>query len=56
MNSAEKFELFLKICKWIFITLLILNLTIISISWWIIFLSFIIPIVIVIIVLSKNAG
>lgn len=56
MNNADKFELFLKICKWIFVILFILKITGISISWWIVFFPIIIPIAITIHILSKNAG
>jgi len=44
MSSADKFEIFLKICGVVFVILLILKLLFISISWWIVFLPIIIPI------------
>lgn len=43
LSSADKFEIFLKFCGIVFIILLILNLYIINISWWIVFLPIIIP-------------
>ncbi len=48
MSSAEKFEIFLKICKWLFLILLLLQLVgLITISWWIIFIPIIIPIILI---------
>jgi len=48
MSSVEKFEIFLKICKWLFLILLLLQLVgLITISWWIIFIPIIIPIILI---------
>ena len=48
MSRADKFDRFLTVCKWVFIILLVLQLlNIINISWWIIFLPIIIPVIII---------
>ena len=43
ISSADKFEIFLKLCGIIFVVLLISKLFLINISWWIVFLPIIIP-------------
>jgi hypothetical protein len=48
MSSAEKFEIFLKICIVVFLILSTLKLFgIITISWYIIFLPIIIPVILI---------
>lgn len=48
MSSADKFELFLKICGVIFSLLFVLKIfSVISVSWWIIFLPIIIPTILI---------
>lgn len=48
MSSADKFEIFLKICGIVFLILSLLKLFgIITISWWIIFLPIIIPVILI---------
>jgi len=43
MDSADKFEIFLKICGVVFVILLISKLLLINISWWIVFMPIIVP-------------
>ena len=48
MDSADKFDIFLRVCKWIFLILLVLKLLgFITISYWIVFLPIIIPIILI---------
>jgi hypothetical protein len=48
MESADKFEIFLKLCKYIFVLLLVLKITgVLSISYWIVFTPILIPILII---------
>ena len=48
MDSADKFHIFLIVCKWIFLILLVLKLLgFITISYWIIFLPIIIPVILI---------
>jgi hypothetical protein len=53
MSSADKFELFMKICGTITAVLFVLNiLNVIDISWWIVFA----PVILVIILIMKELG
>mgnify|MGYP003650086489 FL=1 len=53
MDSSDKFDIFLRVCKWIFLILLVLKLLgFITISYWIVFL----PIIISIILILKALG
>ena len=48
MNHFDKFSIFLKMCKWVFLILVVLKLlAIISASWWFVFLPIIIPTIII---------
>lgn len=47
MSSADKFEIFLKMCGVIFIILVLLKLFVLNISWWLVTLPIIIPLVII---------
>ena len=49
MNPADKFEVFLRVCKWVFWVLLGLNLTgIIDINYWIVFSPVIIALIMIV--------
>lgn len=47
MNSADKFDIFLKICFIVFIILLIIKLFILNISWILVFTPIILPILLI---------
>ena len=57
MSSADKFEIFTRVCLNTTLLLFILRiLTIITISYWVVFAPTILLLIIVINILSKNAG
>jgi len=48
MEASDKFGIFIKLCVLIFLTLIILKFTcVITISFWLVFLPIIIPLIII---------
>jgi predicted RND superfamily exporter protein len=46
-DSAEKFEIFTKVCVIVFILLILLKLFVINISWLIVFIPIIVPVILI---------